>query len=181
MMVATVAVQTNGLGASFQASRYSSIASCKSGTLVKVPRRPAFWATCAFGAPVPERWVVVSTQPAPQRVPAGEGRAPWAFEPTPRISSYITAVVAGPYAAVWDSFQGRDAVIPMGIFVRQSLAEYVDNDNLFDVTKKGIAFLEAEFDMPFPFAKYDQIFVPEYNLGAMELSLIHISEPTRPY
>ncbi|HOF63047.1 MAG TPA: aminopeptidase N [Dermatophilaceae bacterium] len=130
--------------------------------------QPDLKATFAFTVRVPEHWTVISNQPAPEPVSHGDGTSTWAFGATPRISSYITAVVAGPYAVVWDSFQGRDAEIPMGIFARKSLAHHVDHEHLFDVTKKGIAFLEAEFDMPFPFAKYDQIFVPEYNAGAME-------------
>ena len=147
---------------------YSQFEVPDSRRVYAVFEQPDLKATFAFTVRVPDHWRVISNQPAPEPVVHGDGTATWGFEPTPRISSYITAVVAGPYAVVWDSFQGRDAVILMGIFVRQSLAEYVDNDNLFDVTKKGIAFLEAEFDMAFPFAKYDQIFVPEYNAGAME-------------
>jgi aminopeptidase N len=45
---------------------------------------------------------------------------------------------------------------------------YLDADNLFDLTKRGFAFFEEEFDCAYPFEKYDQIFTPEYNMGAME-------------
>jgi aminopeptidase N len=147
---------------------YSQFEVPDSRRVYAVFEQPDLKATFAFTATVPDHWVVVSNQPAREPVPAGEGRATWGFEPTPRISSYITALCAGPYTVRWDEVQGRDAVIPMGIFARRSITEYVDYENLFDCTKAGILFFEKEFDGAFPFAKYDQLFVPEYNAGAME-------------
>ena len=147
---------------------YSQFEVPDSRRVYAVFEQPDLKATFAFTATVPDHWVVVSNQPAPEPVPGGEGRATWAFEPTPRISSYITALCAGPYTVRWDEVQGRDAVIPMGIFARRSITEHVDYGNLFDCTKAGILFFEKEFDGAFPFAKYDQLFVPEYNAGAME-------------
>ena len=147
---------------------YSQFEVPDSRRVYAVFEQPDLKATFAFTATVPDHWVVVSNQPAPEPVPAGEGRATWAFEATPRISSYITALCAGPYTVRWDEVQGRDAVIPMGIFARRSITEYVDYENVFDCTKAGILFFEKEFDGAFPFAKYDQLFVPEYNAGAME-------------
>ena len=64
--------------------------------------------------------------------------------------------------------QTRKGVVPLGVFCRKSLTQYLDADNIFDCTKKGFAFFEEEFDQPYPFEKYDQIFTPEYNMGAME-------------
>ncbi len=98
----------------------------------------------------------------------GVERATWSFEPTQRISSYITALIAGPYDEVRDEVQTRKGVVPLGVFCRKSLTQYLDADNIFDCTKKGFAFFEEEFDQPYPFEKYDQIFTPEYNMGAME-------------
>ncbi len=147
---------------------YSQFEVPDSRRVYAVFEQPDLKATFTFTATVPDHWVVVSNQPAPQPVPAGEGRARWSFEPTPRISSYITALCAGPYTVRWDEVQGRDALIPLGIFARRSITEFVDYDDLFACTKTGILFFEKEFDGAFPFAKYDQIFVPEYNAGAME-------------
>lgn len=59
-------------------------------------------------------------------------------------------------------------MIPLGIFCRASLAEHMDADYLFDITRKGFAFFEAQFGVAYPFEKYDQLFVPEFNAGAME-------------
>ncbi len=147
---------------------YSQFEVPDSRRVYAVFEQPDLKATFAFTVTVPDHWVVISNQPAPEPVPAGQGRATWVFEPTPRISSYITAICAGPYTVQWDQVQGREAVIPLGMFARKSITEFVDYDELFDCTKKGITFFEEEFDGAFPFAKYDQIFVPEYNAGAME-------------
>ena len=85
------------------------------------------------------------------------------------MSSYIVALVAGPYASWRDratSVDGRE--IPLGLFTRASLAQYADPEVMFETVKAGLAFYEQAFGVPYPFGKYDQIFVPEYNWGAME-------------
>ena len=74
------------------------------------------------------------------------------------------ALIAGPYAKVTDSHEG----IPLGLYCRASLAKYLDADQLFSVTKQGFDFFHRVFDYPYPFDKYDQLFVPEFNAGAME-------------
>ena len=95
----------------------------------------------------------------------------WVFEPTVTMSSYLTAICAGPYAQWHTEYENEDGrVVPMGQYCRQSLAEAFakDVDYLFDVTKKGFAFYAKTWGIPYPYAKYDQIYVPEYNAGAME-------------
>jgi aminopeptidase N len=101
-------------------------------------------------------------------VDADVPRATWAFPPTPSMSCYITALIAGPYDVVRDEVQTRKGPVPLGIFCRKSLTPHLDADNVFDCTKRGFAFYEDEFDCAYPFSKYDQIFAPEYNMGAME-------------
>jgi aminopeptidase N len=96
------------------------------------------------------------------------GSKTWEFEPTPIISTYITALVAGPYFEVRDEYVGPVGTYPLGIYCRQSLSEYLDSDEIFEVTKQGFAFFEDQFKVGYPFAKYDQLFVPEFNAGAME-------------
>ncbi|THE07279.1 aminopeptidase N, partial [Microbacterium oleivorans] len=105
----------------------------------------------------------------PEPTPAGEGVATWAFEPTPRISSYITALVAGPYEQVFSELTSSDGrTIPLGVYARKSLWQYLDADYVFEKTRQGFAYFEDKFGVPYPFAKYDQLFVPEFNAGAME-------------
>ncbi len=121
-----------------------------------------------FHVTAPSHWQVVSNSATPEPEDLGLGRSVWHFEPTKRMSTYITALVAGEYAVVRDSYQGERDEIPLGIFLRQSLVQYLDADDIFEVTKQGFAYFEDRFDMAYPFGKYDQLFVPEYNMGAME-------------
>ncbi|GLU89857.1 aminopeptidase N [Agromyces sp. NBRC 114283] len=131
--------------------------------------QPDLKAAFRFTVTAPSHWQVVSNQPTPEPVAAGEGTATWAFEPTPRMSSYITALIAGPYDVVRDELTSSDGrVIPLGVFSRKSLSQYLDADYIFEKTKQGFAYFEEKFDVPYPFTKYDQLFVPEYNAGAME-------------
>ncbi|PSL00818.1 membrane alanyl aminopeptidase [Murinocardiopsis flavida] len=93
----------------------------------------------------------------------GEG-VRWHFPPTKVLSTYITALIAGPYHVVRDEHDG----IPLGLYCRASLAEHLDADALFELTKQGFDFYHGLFDLDYPFGKYDQLFVPEFNAGAME-------------
>jgi aminopeptidase N len=97
----------------------------------------------------------------------------WKFAETKPISTYITAFAAGPYHYVTDRYSrtlddGTTLEIPLGAMCRKGLAPYFDSDDIFLVTKQGLDFFHDHFDYPYPFGKYDQAFVPEYNLGAME-------------
>ncbi|MGH3491558.1 MAG: aminopeptidase N [Actinopolymorphaceae bacterium] len=130
--------------------------------------QPDLKGTFQLAVTAPADWQVISNSPSPEPEPVRDGVAVWRFAPTPRISTYITALVAGPYHVVRDSYAGRSGEIPMAVYCRQSLAEYLDADAIIDVTKRGFAFFEELFDYPYPFEKYDQLFVPEYNMGAME-------------
>ncbi len=147
---------------------YSQFEVADSRRMFAVFEQPDLKATFAFTVTAPAHWQVVSGSPTPEPVPAGEGVATWAFAPTERISSYITALVAGPYDVVRDEALSRRGPVPLAIYCRRSLTQYLDADEIFDLTKRGFAFFEAEFDREYPFAKYDQLFTPEYNMGAME-------------
>jgi aminopeptidase N len=124
----------------------------------------------AFGLTVvaPRDWQVVSSSPTPEPIPLDEETARWEFEPTPRLSTYVTALVAGPYHVVRDEYAGAHGTYPLGIFCRASLAPHLDADEVLTVTKQGFEFFETAFATAYPFAKYDQLFVPEFNAGAME-------------
>ena len=130
--------------------------------------QPDLKATFQLTVTAPDHWQVISNSPTPAQHSAGNGTATWTFEPTPRMSTYITALVAGPYYLARDEYQGPHGTYPLGIFCRQSLAQYLDAEDIFDLTKQGFAFFEEQFKVPYPFAKYDQLFVPEFNAGAME-------------
>ncbi|TXI41988.1 MAG: aminopeptidase N, partial [Mycobacterium sp.] len=87
------------------------------------------------------------------------------FATTPLMSTYLVALVAGPYAVWRDTYHDEHGEIPLGIFCRASLAEYMDADRLFTETKQGFEFYHANFGVPYAFGKYDQLFVPEFNAG----------------
>jgi aminopeptidase N len=130
-----------------------------------------------FHVTAPADWTVWSNQPVAQTSP-GDGSTRWDFEASPRMSTYLTALVAGPYVAWTDSYRSLDERrIPLGVLVRPSMAEYMDAAEIFDITKRGFAFYERAFGVVFPYAKYDQAFVPEYNVGAMEnIGLVTVKE-----
>ncbi|CAN5314914.1 aminopeptidase N [soil metagenome] len=147
---------------------YSQFEVPDSRRVFTVFEQPDLKATFQFTVTAPEHWVVVSNQPAPEPEAAVSGKR-WAFSPTPTLSSYVTAIVAGPYVSVTDELTSSDGrVIPLGIFARKSLSQYLDSDYIFEKTKQGFEFYEKHFDYPYPFDKYDQLFVPEFNAGAME-------------
>ncbi|MFJ3924007.1 aminopeptidase N [Streptomyces sp. NPDC090022] len=126
--------------------------------------QPDLKATFQFTVKAPAGWTVISNSPTPE--PADDV---WVFEPTPRISTYITALIVGPYHAVHSSYEGpKGQSVPLGIYCRPSLAEFLDADAIFEVTRQGFDWFQEKFDFDYPFAKYDQLFVPEFNAGAME-------------
>ncbi|WP_035778492.1 aminopeptidase N, partial [Arthrobacter sp. 35/47] len=136
--------------------------------------QPDLKATFRFTVTAPSHWDVISNSPTPEPVDAGSSedggaRATWAFEPTPLLSSYVTALIAGPYQSVRSELTSSDGrTIPLGVFARKSLMQYLDAENVFELTRQGFEFFEAQFGTPYPFRKYDQLFVPEFNAGAME-------------
>ncbi|MEO6020432.1 MAG: aminopeptidase N [Knoellia sp.] len=148
---------------------YSQFEVPDSRRMYPVFEQPDLKARFSFTVTAPSHWQVLSNSPTPEgEATDREGIATWRFGATEPISSYITALVAGPYDVVRDSLTSRRGEVPLGIFCRKSLTQFLDADNLFELTKKGFAFFEEEFDQEYPFEKYDQIFTPEYNMGAME-------------
>ncbi|MFN2505804.1 MAG: aminopeptidase N [Acidimicrobiales bacterium] len=121
--------------------------------------QPDIKAEVMLSVRAPEDWVVVSNMP----VQSHEGGL-WRFERTPPLSSYLIALVAGPYEVVRE----RYGEVDLGLYCRASLRQYLDPDEMFELTRQGLDFFQAEFDVPYPFDKYDQLFVPEFNFGAME-------------
>jgi aminopeptidase N len=134
--------------------------------------QPDLKATFQFTVTAPSAWEVVSNSPTPEPTPStgpGTDASTWTFAPTPVLSSYVTALVAGPYAVVRDTLTSRDGrIVPLGIFSRKSLSQFLDADYIFEKTRQGFAYYEEKFDYAYPFEKYDQLFVPEFNAGAME-------------
>jgi len=134
--------------------------------------QPDLKAPFTFHVTAPSHWKVVSNAPSPQPealTGAGDdGTSVWHFPETKPMSTYITALIAGDYHEVTYTYAGKFQEIPLGLYCRQSLVDHLDADELIKVTEQCFAFFEETFQYPYPFGKYDQLFVPEYNMGAME-------------
>ena len=127
--------------------------------------QPDLKATFEFDVRCPDTWQVISNMaPSVAGEPADLGVERWHFPPTPVMSAYITHISAGPYHVVRSEHDG----IPLGIFCRQSLATYLDPDEIFEITRQGFDYFHEAFGVRYAFGKYDQLFVPEYKSGAME-------------
>ncbi|GAA1505698.1 aminopeptidase N [Agromyces terreus] len=149
---------------------YTEFAVAEANRVYAVFDQPDLKASVRFTITAPAHWVVLSNAPTPDPGPSAKADAAvWAFETGPVISSYIVAIVAGEYAR-WNasatSSDGRD--LPLGVFTRASLAQHAEPEVMFETVRAGLAFYERSFGVPYPYGKYDQIFVPEYNWGAME-------------
>jgi aminopeptidase N len=129
--------------------------------------QPDIKAVWTLTVTTPAHWRVISNSPTPEPVSDGD-KATWNFAPSPKLSTYVYAIVAGPYEGVEDSFTGSYGTYPLGVYVRRSLRQFLDYEDIIEVTKQGFAWFEEKFQTPYPFGKYDQIFVPEFNAGAME-------------
>src|SRR6185312_10618958 len=138
--------------------------------------QPDLKACFTFVVTAPRAWRIVSGQPESVRTDDG-GPVTVSFAPTPRQSGYLTALAAGPYHRVADVWQRDDDAtdvagtardVPLGVLCRASMAEHLDPEAIFTVTQQGLDFYDRAFGFPYPWGKYDSIFVPEYNLGAME-------------
>ena len=129
--------------------------------------QPDLKASFVFGVIAPAHWTVLSNSPEVAPIVAGDlGR--WEFAATPPISTYITALIAGEYHTVRTTFHGREAEIPLSLSCRASMSAHLDADRLFATTGRGFEVFEQHFGEAYPFSDYAQVFVPEFNAGAME-------------
>ena len=124
-------------------------------------------ATFTISTITPKHWAVISNYGIESTKDLDGDRKHTQFATSQVISTYVTAIVAGAYTSVHDEYKG-EKTIPMGIYARKSFFQYVDAENIFEVTKQGFAYFEKTFGLAYPFGKYDQIAVAEYNWGAME-------------
>ncbi|MHC2799911.1 aminopeptidase N [Corynebacterium hesseae] len=135
--------------------------------------QPDLKATYSLAFEVPEHWTVITNSPITR-----SGNTVRAAVDYP-LSTYLVALCAGPYVGVKDTWTGmlaehsegspaKSVEVPLGIYCRPSLLESLDAERLFTETKQGFDFYHRNFGFAYPFGKYDQIFVPEFNAGAME-------------
>lgn len=125
--------------------------------------QPSLKANFSLRVRAPESWGVFSMSPATTQTDSDDTRL-WTFTKTPKIATYMFSLHAGPYK-IWRDNSGD---VPLRLMARQSLAEYVAVDEWFEITQKGMTFYGEYFDIPYPFEKYDQLIVPEFNIWGME-------------
>ncbi len=126
--------------------------------------QPDIKARYSLTVAAPAEWELITNSPEDTRRTLDDGRIEHTYATTQPFSTYLFAMIAGPFHVFRDSHKGID----LGFFARKSLVRHVDTDELFEVTKQGLDFYADFFDYPYPFGKYDQVFVPEFNAGAME-------------
>lgn len=129
--------------------------------------QPDLKAVFDISVTAPAHWEVVSNGATLSVEDDGKAKR-HSFTATPRLSTYLVALIAGPYARWDDTYSDEHGDIPLGLFCRRSLAEFMDPERLFTETKQGFFFYHNNFGIPYAFGKYDQLFVPEFNAGAME-------------
>ena len=128
--------------------------------------QPSLKATFTFAVTTPGHWEAISNNPVASKESVGK-KTLWKFTTTPRIPMYLAALIAGPYSHVHDVYNGGKEV-PLGIYCRKSMAQYLDPEDIFLLTKQGFDYFEKTFGLVYPFDKYDQIAVVDFNFGAME-------------
>ncbi|MEO3748654.1 aminopeptidase N [Plantactinospora sp. B5E13] len=126
--------------------------------------QPDLKSVYTWHATVPAHWRVISNMPVRAEEPAGDETKTVHFAESARMSTYITALCAGPYHEVRHTHDGID----MGYFCRASMARYFDDDDLHLITRQGFDFFQQQFGVRYPLPKYDQVWVPDFNAGAME-------------
>ncbi|PTT67037.1 aminopeptidase N [Arthrobacter sp. HMWF013] len=137
--------------------------------------QPDLKAEFTFHVMAPSDWEVASNgvEAARTQLTSDPATSRWDFAATRPMSTYITTVLAGPYFKAQDHWSGTldDGTaleVPLALYCRASMADSFDPAELFRLTKSGLDFFNRLFNFPYPWGKYDQAFVPEYNLGAME-------------
>ncbi|MBK7820880.1 MAG: aminopeptidase N [Tessaracoccus sp.] len=147
---------------------YTQFETADSRRMYAVAEQPDQKATFQLTVLAPSHWEVFTNAPSVAPTDIGDGNGCFEHEATPRISTYITALVAGEFHVVRGEVTSVDGPVPASVACRQSLAQYLDADRILETTDRGFQVFEAAFGVPYPFATYDQIFVPEFNAGAME-------------
>ena len=109
----------------------------------------------------PVEWIVLGNGPARR---TGEGT--WALATTKPLATYFFTVCAGPYVSVLAEHDG----IPLGIHARASMAEPLQRqgEQMLTITRASFDYYHSLFGIRYPFGEYHQVFVPEFNAGAME-------------
>ena len=147
---------------------YSQFETADSRRMYATFEQPDQKATFQLTVLAPDHWAVFSNSPTVAGTPVRDGVARFEFAPTPVMSTYITALVAGEYHVVKGEITSVKGVLPASVACRAAMAQFLDAETILTTTQRGFEVFEAAFGVPYAFDSYDQIFVPEFNFGAME-------------
>ena len=155
---------------------YTNFEPYNANKLLPLFDQPNLKASYTLDVIAPSDWQVISATREHNTKDMGDKKH-WFFSATPKIPSYIFPLHAGPYYIWQESYKDDQGEIPMRLFARQELAEHVVTDDWFTFTRQSFDFFNSYFDLRYPFQKYDQVIVPEFNAGAMEnLAAVTFSE-----
>lgn len=146
---------------------YSDFEPYDANSMVPCFDQPDLKATYASKVTAPKEWVVVSSTLEDAKTPAGEN-VEWNFPRSKKFSTYVFSLHAGPYKVWTNEIKTAAHTVPHRVMARQSLAKYVDPKEWFLNSQKGFEFFEEFFGYPYPYEKYDELIVPDFNSGAME-------------
>lgn len=143
---------------------YSQFESFHANQMFPCFDQPDLKATYKLEVIAPSKWKVISSTLATSIETKDKFLSLHSFPESKKFSTYIFSLHAGPYAE-WNDTSYK---IPLRLFSRKSNSKYIDSKFWFQVTKQGFVFFEDYFGIEYPFQKYDQLIVPEFNFGAME-------------
>ncbi len=149
-------------------SCYSQFESAEARRVFACFEQPDLKGRIAVTVIAPRGWTVIGNGARTGLEDVGDDLGRWEFAETEPISTYLVGLVAGEYAEVTTDQPAGENAAPMSILVRHSLTDHLDAERIFETTRAGFTIFEEAFGYPYPFGKYDQAFVPEYNMGAME-------------
>ncbi|CAN5833646.1 aminopeptidase N [soil metagenome] len=114
----------------------------------------------------PGSWQVIANASPQDERELPDGRRLHAFAESEPFSTYLMALIGGPWVRQEISHRG----LSLGLYARRSMERQLveQAEEIFEITGQGMDFFSRLFDRAYPFGKYDQVFVPEYNAGAME-------------
>lgn len=129
--------------------------------------QPNIKARYTLDVKAPANWHVISAT-RETTIEEADNTKHWHFPQSAPIPSYIFPLHAGPYHVWEETYTKGDYSVPMRLFARPELAEFVVEEDWFTYTTQSFDFFNDYFNLPYMFDKYDQLIVPDFNAGAME-------------
>ena len=123
---------------------------------------PAFKASIALTVTVPQAFLAVSNMPVAHEEPGRDGRKRVAFQPTPRMSSYLFVLAAGDLERTTADAGG----VTIGVVAARGKSQH--GRYALDTAVDLLRYFNDYFGIAYPLPKLDLIAVPGGFGGAME-------------